>query len=285
MSSTSRTATKEAIWLTKLLDALHLAHGVPRYPVNVEQLALQCAEQYRWNDPIAQVSDADIPGFVGGLFKDSDKNRWLLLYNPKIGSPGRIRFTQAHELGHYILHRQLQDMFQCSAEDMLNWDPDEKDIESQADRFASHLLMPLHDYREQVSDTVDLDVLGHCANRYGVSLSAAILKWLDHTDQKAVLIHSRDGYMNWSWSSHPAWKAGAFFKTKQAPVPLPYGSLALDDSIAQEKKGQSVPARIWFEHADKELPLREMKLTSERYDVVLTLLVLPKFCDVWKPRY
>lgn len=284
MSSKSRTAAKEAIWLTKLLDAVHVAHDVPRYPVNVEQLALQCAEQYRWDDPIAQVSGVDIPGFVGSLFKDTDKNRWLLLYNKKIESPGRIRFTQAHELGHYILHRQLQDMFKCSAEDMLNWDPDEKDIESQADKFASNLLMPLHDYREQVSDTINLDVLGHCANRYGVSLSAAILKWLEHTEQKAVLIHSRDGYMNWSWSSQPAWKAGAFFKTKQTTVPLPYGSLALDNSIVQEKRGQPIPARVWFKHADKELPLCEMKLTSERYDVVLTLLVLPKFCDVWKPR-
>lgn len=283
MSSEIRTATKEAIRLTKILDTFHRIHGGDRYPVNVEQLALDCADLFQWKDPIAEVKGANIAGFDGGLFKDSDSERWLLLYNPAVNSTGRIRFTQAHELGHYILHRQMKDSFECNEEDMLNWDPEEKDIESQADKFASHLLMPLHDFRSQVTDTVDLDLLGHCADRYGVSLTAAVLKWLDHTDQKAVVIHSRDGYMNWSWSSQPARKAGAFFKTSGPPIPLPEGSLAADASVKHEKEGRSVPARIWFEHADKVMPLREMKLSSDRYDAVLSLLILPRYSEVWKP--
>lgn len=182
------------------------------------------------------------------------------------------------------MHRQMKEAFQCSEEDMLNWDPEEKGIESQADKFASHLLMPLHDFRVQVSDTVDLDVLGHCADRYGVSLTAAILKWLDHTDHKAVVVHSRDGYINWSWSSQPALKAGAFFKTRRTPVPLPASSLAADDSVKHEKVGQMLLARAWFKYADNVTPVREMKLSSERYGVVLSLLVLPRSAEVWKPR-
>jgi Zn-dependent peptidase ImmA (M78 family) len=39
---------------------------------------------------------------------------------------------------------------------MLNWSKDDKDIEGQADLFASYLLMPLDDYRKQVTTTVDL---------------------------------------------------------------------------------------------------------------------------------
>lgn len=66
---------------------------------------------------------------------------------------------------------------------MLNWSKDDKDIEGQADLFASYLLMPLDDYRKQVTGTVDLDLLGHCADRYGVSLTAAILKWLQYTEE------------------------------------------------------------------------------------------------------
>lgn len=285
MSSAPRTATKEANRLTRILDTFYQVHGGDRYPVNVGKLALECASFYQWEDPISEVKGAEIAGFDGGLFKDPDAGRWLLLYNPAVDSPGRIRFTQAHELGHYILHRQMKEAFQCTDEDMLNWDPEEKDIESQADKFASYLLMPLHDFRAQVADTVDLDLLGHCANRYGVSLTAAILKWLDHTDQKAVVVHSRDGYMNWSWSSQPALKAGAFFKTRRTPVPLPASSLAADDSVKHEKVGQMLPARTWFEYADNITPVREMKISSERYDSVLSLLVLPKYAEVWKRRY
>lgn len=167
---------------------------------------------------------------------------------------------------------------------MLNWDIEEKDIESQADKFASNLLMPLHDFREQVTNTIDLDVLGFCADRYGVSLTAAILRWLEHTDQKAVVIHSRDGYMNWSWSSQAALKAGAFFRTKRSPVPIPEASLAANSLIKLEKTGQPVPARIWFEYAEEITQLREMKVSSDRHDMVITLLILPRSADVWKAR-
>lgn len=284
MSTVPLFAAKEANKLTKILDIFHQAHGGFRYPVNVKELALQCADLFAWDDPISEVKPANIPGFDGGLFKDLETKRWLLLYNQSVESLGRIRFTQAHELGHYILHRQAKESFQCSEEDMLNWDIEEKDIESQADKFASNLLMPLHDFREQVTNTVDLDVLGGCADRYGVSLTAAILRWLEHTDQKAVVIHSRDGYMNWSWSSQPALKAGAFFRTKRSPVPIPEGSLAANSLIKLEKVGQLVPARIWFEHAEEITQLREMKVSSDRHDIVISLLILPRSADVWKAR-
>lgn len=284
MSTVRLSAAKEANKLTKILDIFHQAHGGFRYPVNVKELALQCADLFAWDDPIAEVKPANIPGFDGGLFKDIETKRWLLLYNQSVESLGRIRFTQAHELGHYILHRQAKESFQCSEEDMLNWDIEEKNIESQADKFASNLLMPLHDFREQVTNTIDLNVLGFCADRYGVSLTAAILRWLEHTDQKAVVIHSRDGYMNWSWSSEAALKAGAFFRTKRSPVPIPEASLAANSLIKLEKAGQPVPARIWFEHAEEITQLREMKVSSNCHDIIISLLILPRSADVWKAR-
>jgi len=45
---------------------------------------------------------------------------------------------------------------------------------------------------------VDLDVMRHCADRYGVSVTAAILKWLSYTEEKAIVVMSIDGYMKWS---------------------------------------------------------------------------------------
>ena len=70
-----------------------------------------------------------------------------LLYNENITSAGRIRFTKAHELGHYLLHREKQTEFRCTQGDMLHWSGD-ANVEMQADEFASHLLMPLTHFRE-----------------------------------------------------------------------------------------------------------------------------------------
>lgn len=259
------------------------AHGVDRFPVDVPSLAMEAARIFGWSDPITQVQAANIKGFDGALFPGDGRKEWLLLYNEAVSSPGRVRFTQAHELGHYILHRQLRESFQCSDADMLNWSKDDKDIEGQADLFASYLLMPLDDYRKQVTAAVDLDLLGHCADRYGVSLTAAILKWLQYTDEKAVLVMSNDGFINWAWSSEPAAKAGAFFRTRNNVIPVPDGALAADADIKHDRPGTQVPASIWFPHARADTPLREMKVHAEQYGVVLSLLHLPRSAYVWPP--
>lgn len=277
-------APKAAHRLTHILDTYAAAGGVARFPVDVKELALGCAQLFKWPDPITSVEAANIRGFEGALLPSDERKRWLLLYNASIKSPGRIRFTQAHELAHYILHRAERQSFECTQQDMLNWSVDDQDVEGQADEFASYLLMPLNDYRLQVSGAVDLDVMGHCADRYGVSLTAAILKWLSYTDEKALVIMSTDGYMNWAWSSQPAFKGGAFFRTRSQTIAVPTGSITADHAISSERHGVDVPATVWFPHAEPGLHLREMKLYSEQYDSIVTLLVLPRVATVWRPR-
>lgn len=49
-------------------------------------------------DPVVRGQAADIQGFAGGLFKTGSAE-WSILYNESLTSPGRIRFTKAHELG------------------------------------------------------------------------------------------------------------------------------------------------------------------------------------------
>jgi Zn-dependent peptidase ImmA (M78 family) len=61
-------------------------------------------------------------------------------------------------------------------------------VEHQANVFAANLLMPLDDYRRQIEAQakVDLDMIGHCADRYRVSLIAAVLRWLGYTERRAT---------------------------------------------------------------------------------------------------
>lgn len=277
------TPQRAANRLVKLAELFSAAHGVNRFPVEIPPLAMEAARIFGWADPITQVQAANIKGFDGALFPSDGRTEWLLLYSEAVSSPGRVRFTQAHELGHYILHRQIRESFQCSDADMLNWSKDDKNIEGQADLFASYLLMPLDDYRKQVTTTVDLDVLAHCADRYGVSLTAAILKWLQYTEEKAVLVMSTDGFINWAWSSEPAVKAGAFFRTSNSVISLPDGALASNPEIKHDRAGTQISASVWFPHARGDTSLREMKIHAKQYDRTLSLLHLPRSVDVWPP--
>jgi len=273
------TPQKAANRLSKIMEVVGDVHG-GRFPVDVPMLAKEAASIFGWSDPITEVTAVDIKSFDGALFPDDERKKWMLLYNSAMASPGRIRFTQAHELGHYILHRQERSAFQCSGDDMLEWE--EKTIEAQADLFASFLLMPLDDFRAQVTTTVDLDLLGHCAERYGVSLTAAVLKWLNYTEENAVLILSRDGFMQWAFPSRQAKRAGVFFATRKQTVEVPAGSIAVAPGVKHERRGIELPANIWFPHAEAGTSLREMKISSDQYDYVLSLLILPRSATVWR---
>ncbi|WP_394168928.1 ImmA/IrrE family metallo-endopeptidase [Saccharospirillum alexandrii] len=277
------TPQRAANRLVRVVETVSQAHGINRFPVDVPLLALECANIFKWTDPITKVQAAAIKGFDGALFPGEGRKEWLLLYNDAVTSSGRVRFTQAHELGHYILHRMKRESFQCSDADMLNWSQDDRDIEAQADLFASYLLMPLDDYRKQVPTQVDVDILSACAERYGVSLTAAILKWLQYTDVKAVLVMSNDGFINWAWSSQSAARAGAFFRTRGNVISLPEGSLAANQEVMHDRQGTKIPANIWFPHADPHIPLREMKVNATQYDATLSLLCLPRSAEVWPP--
>lgn len=272
----------EANRLSKLLN---ISRGMERFPVDVEELARGYAQQFGHNDPIAEVIGADLPGFEGALYgtKRHGKREWALLYNSAIETPGRIRFTMAHELGHYILHRQNGNTFECSEADLLQWESLEKRQEAEADVFASYLLMPIDDFRRSLgSDSVDLNILDGCAKRYGVSLTAAILKWLEFTEQRAVLVMSTEGYMLWARSSQSALRSGAYFRTRNVPVPIPNDSLAASSmSVTREMQGTELAARIWFPQEPQDMSLREYKIVSDRYERTMSLLILPKAEPRW----
>jgi len=278
------TAPKAANRVSKIVSAYCAAHQLSRFPVDVTRIALEAHHIFGWTDAITRIRAASIRGFEGCLVPNDAKTAWMILYNASIRSSGRIRFTQAHELGHYILHRLLKDELKCTEADMATWSKDEIDLEGQADQFASYLLMPLDDYRKQVTGDANLDAFLACADRYGVSLTAAILKWLDYTTEKAVLVYSTDGFMNWAWSSEPAFKAGAFFKTSGQPVPIPAGSLAADDRVSNERVGVRLAATTWFPNAERDMHALEMKFVAERLGTVISLIKLPSDARVWPPR-
>lgn len=284
MSPELLTPFKAAYRLTHVLNVFTEAHQTPRFPVNVESLALETAKIFGWSDPIVEVQAAAIPSLEGALIPDGDRRKWMLLYDDRVTSRGRVRFTQAHELGHYVLHRLQRDSFECTEKDMVTWNDDSADIEAQADTFAATLLMPLDDFREQVDATANFESLGVASTRYGMSLTAATLRWLDHTDAVAVLVIHRDGFIMWAHSSKPAMRTGAFFRSRARTVPIPAGSLAEDDLVSSERRGKEIDARIWFPHAEQGASLLEMKIHADQYDWTMTLLVLPKGIPVWEQR-
>ena len=257
----------EAIKLAKLWRAVH---GLT-FPINAGALAQEWSRNVAPEAPIGELQARELKGFEGGLFWLKERKVWALLYHPHPDLPGRSNFTVAHEFGHYVLHRKLQEAFQCSQSATLGITGAR--IEREADQFASYLLMPIDDYTQQVRGRrITLDLLGECADRYGVSLTAAILKWLEFTDQPAVAVMGREGMLHWWKASGSAKKYT--FGTLQEGMELPSGSLAVcaDQALstADYRSGVEHPEGVW----PIRLPVREMVVLSDRYDMSISLLVL-----------
>ena len=253
--------------------------GPERFPVTVAELALEYSQQRFPKSPITKVHGATLPCLEGMLKPNKDRTRWLIVYDAAVTSPGRTQFTIAHEFGHYLLHRELpgQGEFLCSTEDTAGWSGGARAMENDADKFAATLLMPFDDFRRQVaSATVNLDVLSACADRYGASMQAVIRRWIEFTPERAVMVVSRSGFIQWSWSSQTALKTGAFFRFGKQTIPIPEGSLASSPMRSvDEREGITVPARTWFAREPDDMPLREMRIVSDHYDFVISLLVMP----------
>src|SRR5690606_15091493 len=129
--------------------------------------------------------------------------------------PERQRFTIAHEIGHLVLHRHLQAAFQCSKQEVHYSQDNAKQMEREADNFAANLLMP-GDRVSVLLDGPDIDFyrLSEAATEFGVSLEAICLRFVKYTQQRVILIHWDNGFLNYQWRSQSAVRSRTFLTTQ-----------------------------------------------------------------------
>lgn len=99
-------------------------------------------------------------------------------------SPVRQRFTIAHELGHYVLHRELSNLFidkEYTAFRDSKSSQGEDRAEIQANRFAAALLMPREMVMREIGgphgfDFGDEKTLDRLADKFQVSVQAMSIR-------------------------------------------------------------------------------------------------------------
>jgi hypothetical protein len=241
------------------------------FPLDVKQLALEVTKT-RFADPISVIKGHGIPGIDGMLSKRKSHGDWCISYDETVTVPGRINFTLGHEFGHYLIHRKTRDEFLCGQPDMLDYNSAAtKKLESEANKFASYLLMPAADFREQIKgQSITIDLLGHCANRYGTSFTATALKWLEITEEAALLVVARDGFVCWSYPSQLASRKGAYLPPG---TPVPQSSIdRLCSAVAKKNNnGGRVQLGVWHSTMEAE----ELVIVSDQFELAIFLVRFP----------
>lgn len=115
------------------------------------------------------VYDSDMEDDLSGYIEVSG-NTWCIGIN-QYHSARRQRFTLAHELAHYILHRDQIQREGRHTDKILLRDGENGDIEAEANHFAGHLLVPKQSLLELVANPNKRNI-STLADAFDVSIAA-----------------------------------------------------------------------------------------------------------------
>lgn len=149
---------------------------------------------------IVDIQALTTEGYEGGLLTQVDKTTGIILFNEH--SPRkRRRFTIAHELGHFLIpsHKPSEDgKFLCSLVDMFSLSKNEIDkrlrMEAEANRFASHILLPAPRFRKDANSAKDpnLQHVFSLSDAYDVSKEALGRAYISYREEPVAFIVVRN---------------------------------------------------------------------------------------------
>lgn len=216
----------------------------------------------------------------GDDFRDSfdgrlsyHEGRFLLLYNTRYdqwsrngGHHPKVRFTIAHELGHYYLdrHREFLVRRREAIESFTEFESN-KEVERQADAFAAGLLMPKYLVGPHVNCEPDatMESLKKAATDFDVSLTSIMVRWTQLSHFPCATLCIRNGLIQWGFCSD-AFKECGLGRCKRG-VAIVSGDakkfVALDPSCAMFRESQgSGRAQHWLEGECDPIDVQEFYL-------------------------
>lgn len=168
--------------------------GVASLPIN----PIEIAEQHE-----IRCKPEKIQGFSGCLIKQGDV--FGILYSSKFNNEGFIRFTVAHELGHYFLpgHPELLFPEGDGIHHSHNGFTDSAIHELEADHFAAALLMPRHLFGAALGqETIPgFYAIKSLAEKCKTSITATAIRYATFADYPVALIVSSNNRVEYSFMS------------------------------------------------------------------------------------
>lgn len=140
--------------------------------------------------------------------------RSIITVSTTIVDSNRRRFGATHEIGHMEMHRQQCSVFNCSKSDLDSGGINElvnPSMEHEANEFASHLLMPDQFFSPLCREAdPNLLVIRDIADKFRVSLTAAVLRFIRISQEPLALVMSTNGQIKWFEANEDFLKLGLF---------------------------------------------------------------------------
>lgn len=222
------------------------------------------------------IKEDPISGAEGWILMN--KNSGVITLNSNIQLAAKRRFILAHELGHFELHRHLGRGY-CDTDETLNhWYHSSTIEEIEANDFAAEFLMPTNLFNKECQGKMfNHKVIDHLANRFQVSKTAAILKFLKKGNGNfpIFVVCCQNNRMKWFKKSDD-WRHYSLF---QKGLPPPSGTVASEVfergmSFFGDDKTQQIWKSDWFtlKNNEPETPFYEYCLYVPSLNYMLSVI-------------
>lgn len=162
----------------------------------------------------------------------------------------RVRFTLAHELGHYLIdeHRNaLKSGLSPSHPSFTNFSSD-NEVELEADFFASSLLIPKSRLLKDVfRRKFSFNLIDELATKYQTSITATLIKFASIGNHPIMIVCSIDEKIKWfKYSDDFPFKYIDALPGFKVPVNTSAGQYFYENGTKNEDEFEIIEAEDWF---------------------------------------
>lgn len=183
----------------------------------------------------------------------------FIIYHPAFDispSVGRVRFSIAHELGHYFIDEHRSALIAGASHTSVSGFICDTDFERQADAFAAALLAPMKSLDAQLNSHgfIDLQRLVGLARDWQISVTCAAIRYVEYTLEPCAVLLSQGDKVRFYLASDEASARGFTWLGRKTLAPDALALKALKDGesktiLTDEKK---VPTVDWFSARPQE---------------------------------
>jgi Zn-dependent peptidase ImmA (M78 family) len=183
-----------------------------------------------------------LDGATGQILRHGD--RAVIRVSDQIVQLGRIRFTVAHESGHFLLGHRIPEEADLSR----GTPPFSKHQEREADVFATEFLMPEAWVAPLCMGAPTLEAVHRIAKLFRTSVVASAVRFVELTSKPCAVSYVEDGRVVWARCSR------SFAGRISPQMKLGAGAAALECTSSVGPAGRVVPSSAWFGSQSAPVP-------------------------------
>ncbi len=224
--------------------------------IEIDLIAIHCG---------ASVTYRHLSHEEGHLLRAADTG--VIVVDEKARRSEKWRFVIAHELGHFICHRTLDQLQLCTDTDLNDWYRT-SGHEIEANFFAAELLMPEFLFASRCDRTTpSMRDVCELASLFHTSLTSTAIRFVTFSPEPCAVVCSTKGIVDWSFKTQDF---AGFVKRSHKLTNATYaGDIFAGKEV--EDRPQLIDGEGWGITRD----VYEHSLKLGGYDSVLTLLWHP----------